>query len=94
MMLSKCANPVCSASFRFLHEGKVFSVTLAPRPASKGPGDYLWGSPMPRRVEYYWLCDNCARTMTLVWDQGRVAVRPLSLVKVPEAASRPGAQAA
>ena len=93
-MLSKCANPVCSASFRFLHEGKVFSVTLAPRPASKGPADYLWGSPVPRRVEYYWLCDNCSRTMTLVWDHGRVAVRPRSLAKAADVAHHTGIQAA
>lgn len=29
-MLSKCANPKCSEIFRYLHQGKIFS--LAPTP--------------------------------------------------------------
>lgn len=29
-MLSKCANPECSESFRYLHEGRIFH--LAPTP--------------------------------------------------------------
>lgn len=93
-MLSKCANPVCSACFRFLHDGKVFSVTLAPRPPAKGASEYFWGSPVPHRVEYYWLCENCSRSMTLIWDHGRVAVRPLSLLRAPASEGRPGLHAA
>jgi hypothetical protein len=27
-MLSKCANPACSANFRYLHEGRLFHVEI------------------------------------------------------------------
>jgi hypothetical protein len=27
-MLAKCANPACSATFHYLHEGKLFPVEL------------------------------------------------------------------
>jgi len=68
-MVSKCANPGCEAPFRYLHKGKLFRLDkesgykrrrlLGDEPAKK---------PM-RRVEFYWLCDVCAKTMTLVFDQ-------------------------
>ena len=62
-MLSKCANPKCAASFRYLHEGRLFRVELESE---------------SRKFEYFWLCDECARIMTLGAD-GQVvpARRPL-----------------
>jgi len=36
-MLSKCANPTCSAQFRYLHDGKVFRVDLEERAAARTP---------------------------------------------------------
>lgn len=69
-MLAKCANPACSAPFRYLHEGKLFRLDLGAGPPS------LSGH-VPRRLQYFWLCDQCARSMTLEFNGGQVMARPL-----------------
>lgn len=69
-MLAKCANPTCSAPFRYLHEGKLFRLDLGAGPPSRREH-------VPRRLQYFWLCEQCARTMTLVMQAGRVLARPL-----------------
>ena len=82
-MLSKCANPACSARFRYLHEGRIFSAIFDARGRARG-GDGF--GEMPRRVERYWLCDICADTMTLVISAGRVVLRPIALPTMPSRA--------
>jgi hypothetical protein len=66
-MLSKCANPTCSNSFRYLHEGRLYLINSAShfdtrkrlsRPGSKP------GSP-----EYAWLCSLCSSSMTIHIDE-------------------------
>ena len=69
-MLAKCANPACSAPFRYLHEGKLFRLDLGAGPPS---ADLR----IPRQLQYFWLCDRCARTMTLEMHAGKVLTRPL-----------------
>ena len=64
-MLSKCANPACSAGFRNLREGKVFVA------------DWLGGVGVPegkssRRSEMFWLCDRCSKLMTLAIQGDKV----------------------
>ncbi len=65
-MVSKCANPGCSATFHYLRDGKVFQLQVE----SAGPTE-------PHRVEYFWLCGLCASTMTLLVDSGKVIAVPL-----------------
>jgi len=36
---------------------------------SMGQDDAVLDPPRLRRVEFYWLCDKCASTMTLVFDR-------------------------
>jgi len=68
-MVSKCANPACSASFRYLHSGRLFELgTDVPHP------DAL-DSPL-QTMEYFWLCEECARTLEVVICQGKATVRP------------------
>lgn len=69
-MVSKCANPDCSASFRYFHLGKLFRVeTSTGRDRRRTMGqDELQNKPM-RRLEFYWLCESCADKMTLVFDK-------------------------
>lgn len=67
-MVSKCANPSCSAPFRYLHQGRIFAV----RPHSPDRGNVSRAV-----VERYWLCDTCAKTMTLVLRNGGVLLDPL-----------------
>ena len=78
-MVSKCANPACLKSFRYLHEGRIFTVNASGaehRPDGADP-----------KVERYWLCSNCSDNMTLVLQNGRVSLR--SLEAIPEAGIKP-----
>ena len=73
-MLSKCVNPACTASFRYLHEGKVFRL-------ERNHNDDAHS----RSFEYFWLCAVCANLFTVVFEQEMVTVRPLHL-KLPSSA--------
>ncbi len=84
-MLSKCANPACSARFRYLHEGRIFSAMFDTKGAAHGSNGFEESS---RRVERYWLCDTCAHAMTLVLSGGRVVLRPLALPSLPSSGPR------
>jgi hypothetical protein len=66
-MLSKCANPICSARFRYLHEGRHYLVKSASgfdgrKQVSTSSSNY--GSP-----EYAWLCSACSFCMTIYIDE-------------------------
>jgi phage terminase large subunit GpA-like protein len=83
-MLSKCANPECSATFRYLSLGKVFRAEIPAgidrRRATMGDGDSM--NKALRRLEFYWLCEHCARKMTLVFDkEAGVTVHPVASAK-------------
>ena len=73
-MVSKCANPACTASFRYFHDGQLFRLeTLAARDQVDDNGM----KKSERRLEFYWLCDECARKMTLTFERGvGVSIRP------------------
>ncbi len=67
-MLAKCANPGCSATFHYLHEGKLFAIEPKADPLRRGPpGDpeYMSKSSSP---QYFWLCSSCCRAMTVQPD--------------------------
>jgi len=64
-MLSKCANPECSQTLRYLREGKIFY--LSPTPEVQ----IAMGMLYPSLHERFWLCDRCAKEMTLIWDGTR-----------------------
>jgi len=70
-MLSKCANPECSETFRYLHEGKIFY--LAPTPDI----EISMGMQHPALHERFWLCSRCAKEMKVVWGGARAKVVPL-----------------
>ena len=71
-MLSKCANPPCSASFRYFHQGQLFRMELKFPEEDRNTVDGD-ATRMSRRAEFFWLCDHCASEMTLACD-GRGAV--------------------
>lgn len=52
-MLGKCANPLCHAQLRYLHEGKLFVVYSGASFAISSD------------VEYAWLCGSCCHSMTV-----------------------------
>ena len=61
-MLSKCANPSCLAKFQYMHEGKLFVVD---EHASGGASEFRAA---PHRLRYFWLCSQCAQTLTVACD--------------------------
>ena len=77
-MVSKCANPACDAQFRYLHQGKLFMVD--PISPSEQP-DFKGG---PGQMSFYWLCDACARELTVKVGKDRdVRLIPRSETRMP-----------
>jgi len=75
-MVSKCANPNCSERFLRLGDGRLFrwdGVTRKDR--ADRPGQNTRG----RRAEFFWLCGDCARRMTVVFTaEVGVTVKPIA----------------
>jgi hypothetical protein len=68
-MLAKCANPLCTTSFRHLADGRLFRLETEPR----------FPSPNSREREYFWLCEPCSAGMTLrLTLDGRVVAAGLA----------------
>lgn len=84
-MLSKCANPDCSEQFRYLHQGKIFHLTPTPEleVLSEDSYEFLY--------ERFWLCDQCSKKMTLVWDgtQAKIVSLPTPLIPNSEVPGEP-----
>jgi hypothetical protein len=70
-MLSRCANSQCSIAFLRLRQGKLFLVETEcmAQAGELMPPSSPQTRQRPRRVERYWLCDQCAAVWTLVHDQ-------------------------
>ena len=77
-MLSKCANPACFVPFRFLHEGRVFAVDPRPLALSATTETEGWVKHRSGPVEFYWLCNDCARDLTL-----RIEGEYVTTTKIP-----------
>lgn len=79
-MLSHCANSQCSKPFLRLREGRLFlvetsSAQLARLTKRGAPPERK----APKRVEHFWLCDQCASLWTLVpHSVHAIALVPLS----------------
>jgi hypothetical protein len=86
-MVAKCANPSCKNVFRYLRKGKLFLVEH-PRLPAPVDNDFRESG---RKREYFWLCDDCALTMTIAsdgngyallgWPGARAAVSRRSISK-------------
>jgi hypothetical protein len=59
-MTKKCANPSCDSPFRYFPGGRLF---LFEPVRSEPAGEELRENRY--RSEYFWLCELCARTMTI-----------------------------
>jgi hypothetical protein len=68
-MLSKCANPACSAQFIYLREGRLFVMEHTGKPALRQQGPALARS--ASRLEHFWLCGPCSESFTLVYSIDR-----------------------
>ena len=77
-MLSKCANPSCTASFLYFHQGKLFRMNV--EKSEPDEAALTRGGKRVRRMEFFWLCDGCSSRMTLEYDQrGGVLVKALEV---------------
>jgi hypothetical protein len=71
-MVAKCANPVCTAPFLYLREGKLYQIEMGADDAPAAPAEQSTEERKPgRRLEFFWLCGSCAAQMTLVFDPAR-----------------------
>jgi hypothetical protein len=66
-MLSKCANPTCSTSFRYLHEGRLYVIDPRGTPAGHKPRS---SGKSGQIMEYAWLCSSCCLYLTIQIDDG------------------------
>jgi hypothetical protein len=52
-MISQCANPDCRRDLHYLRDGKIYQFVLTPKTGNK-------------RLEHFWLCGECSKTMILI----------------------------
>lgn len=75
LMLTKCANPSCTESFRYLGKGRLFRLEADPVSRS------YTSHPDTVQEEYFWMCSKCSEHYTLhLDDDGQV-----SIIALPEA---------
>jgi hypothetical protein len=75
-MLSKCANPGCTATFLYLHRGKLFRLDTSVEVLARSSVREI--SKSSRHVEFFWLCDQCAVELTLGYNKATgITVVPL-----------------
>lgn len=79
-MVSKCANPTCSALFLYLHEGKLFRIEVESpgKPRLSIEKSIVVDKKPVRRVEFFWLCNLCCQSMTLAVVDGKAVAAPLA----------------
>ena len=51
-MVSQCANPDCMQKLHYLREGKIYRFEMSTETGA-------------RRLEHFWLCSDCSKSMTL-----------------------------
>lgn len=68
--LRKCANPECTAEFKRLGTGRIYTLPVACPQA--------WGLPAHVRQKVVWLCGKCALTKHVEFDEQRCQVLVVS----------------
>jgi len=80
-MLSKCLNPSCSATFHHMSQGRLFRADFeeaARKSALEGKATVVSIRGKRSSIEYFWLCEKCATTMTVsLSDTGEIIMTPL-----------------
>ena len=76
-MLAKCANPACSATFRYLHEGRLFVFEPERDAPKRGPPADPEDTGRSDSPHCFWLCSSCCSAMTVQpdGDHGVTVVR-------------------
>ena len=81
-MVSKCANPDCTAPYRYFHEGKLFRLETENGHERRGEVNDGTAKKPSRRLEFYWLCESCSKKMTLAFEKGEgIQLRPTAIAR-------------
>lgn len=83
IVLHKCANPACPVSFRDINMGKLFFVEI-----DSSSSDKKTRHRSRMTHQHYWLCDECSRTFTLVFEKER-GIISVPLINLAARASNP-----
>jgi hypothetical protein len=85
-MVSKCANPGCSAPFLYMRQGKVFCIETVDTHCDRVQASASAWIQSDRHLEFFWLCDDCAPRMTVTVKPGLgVVVQPTDRAAVAAA---------
>lgn len=68
-MVQKCANPKCSAIFRYANRGRLFSFEIRNPvgPCRDVPPAICERKPSHIAINF-WLCDDCSRTLSVEFN--------------------------
>jgi hypothetical protein len=69
-MLSRCLNPGCSALFRYLYGGRIFTVERLVTSPDGFNGE--------RIIAHYWLCGPCSMAVKVVVENGVATTVPIN----------------
>ncbi len=74
-MLNQCLNPGCTEHFRYLYEGRIFTVER-----------FVTGAEgrTERQIEHYWLCGKCSKSMKVVVENGVATTVPIRVEPILE----------
>jgi hypothetical protein len=87
-MVSKCANPGCSAPFRYLRAGKLFRVEMEHDLMPSQALEPMFAPQKPaRRAHFFWLCDGCSSKVKLVVGKNGIVTEPLVRTRAASAGS-------
>jgi hypothetical protein len=75
-VLNQCLNPNCSALFRYLYEGRIFTVERFVTSANEERTE--------RQLEHYWLCETCSKSMKVVVENGVATTVPMRVEPILE----------
>ncbi len=90
-MLSKCANPVCTAPFLYLSQGKLYKLETSVRAGNLDRPDFADSQNMraERRLEYFWLCEECAPKVLLTYNRATgIGAAPLAKTNAKAAGAK------
>jgi hypothetical protein len=80
-MVSRCANPACSVPLRYLRDGRLFQFEVRSRTLAALEKPARRQGNASRQIAHFWLCGNCAETLTLTFDEFKgVTVVPLQTI--------------
>jgi len=86
-MVSKCANPACPVSFRYLRDGRLFRFEGEESVPSQTGETISSAKTQARRARFAWLCHQCCSKVKLVVRSDGIFTEPLARAQAASASS-------